>query len=278
MNKEVEMKNIPVSGYNDKPRGKRPSKKLLRSLRISILTVCASIFLLTLLLMILPLFRVQSVRVEGNDYYSSQVIMDLSGIREGDELLAVDAQKAANAIYSTGYFSSVSVSGKFPGVVCINVTEKSNLMYTEYNGNYLSLDGDFRVLEISDTADTFAGLLYVELPDFAAPSVGYCLSFYNAELNMDYVNQLADSLRENGLLDYVTVADCSRKYNVSFVLNNTLRLEVGKVADMDAKLALAERILQEKQADGASYVTMDVSNLKKSTYRVLSADEFFAQG
>jgi cell division septal protein FtsQ len=228
--------------------------------------------------MILPLFRVQSIRVEGNDYYSAQVILDLSGIHEGDELLAVDAQKAANDIYATGYFSSVSVSGKFPGVVCINVTEKTNLMYTEYNGNYLSLDGDFRVLEISDTSDRFAGLLYVELPDFATPTVGNCLCFDNSDVNMEYVNQLADALRENGLLDYVTVADCSQKYNVSFVLNNTLRLEVGKVADMDAKLALAERILQEKQADGSSYVTLDVSNLKKSTYRILSADEFFALG
>ena len=278
MNKEVEMKNIPSAVYSDKPHSKRPSKKLLRALRISMVTVGASIFVLTLLLMILPLFRVQSIRVEGNDFYSARDISELSGIHEGDELLAVDAQKAADAIYATGYFSSVSVSGKFPGTVCINVTEKSNLMYTEYNGQYLSLDGSFCVLEISDTPDAFAGLLQVELPQFASPTVGSRLCFYNRDVNMDYVNQLADSLRENGLLEFVTVADCSQKYNVSFVLNNTRPMEVGKVADMDAKLRLAARILEEKQANGSDYVTLDVSHLQKSTSRVLSADEFFAMG
>jgi hypothetical protein len=277
MNKEVEMKNIPSAVYSDKPRAKKADKKLLRALQIAIATVCASIFVLTMLLMILPLFRVQSIQVEGNGFYSVKTIMELSGIHEGDELLAVDAQKAADAIYATGYFSSVSVSGKFPGIVCINVTEKSNLMYTEYNGQYLSLDGSFCVLEISDTSEAFAGLFCVELPQFAAPVVGSKLCFYN-DVNMDYVNLLADSLQENGLIDYVTVADCSQKYNVSFVLNNTLRMEVGKVADMNAKLRLAERILQEKAADGSNYVTLDVSNLQKSTYRVLSADEFMALG
>ena len=70
--------------------------------------------------------------------------------------------------------------------------------------------------------------------------------------------------------------DCSKKYDVSLVLNDTLRLEVGKVSDIDAKLQLANRIVEEKQESNAAYVTINVSDMQKSTYRVLGGEEFAA--
>ena len=61
-------------------------------------------------------------------------------------------------------------------------------------------------------------------------------------------------------------------------LGGTLRLTLGKVSDLDEKLALAEQILSERRTEGVQYVALDVSNLHKSTYRVLSEADFMANG
>ncbi|MBQ9131088.1 MAG: FtsQ-type POTRA domain-containing protein [Clostridia bacterium] len=281
MNKEKEMHTVMEDGNGARVRRKKPNGLLVRLLRGAILAVGGVILLLSLLLVILPLFRVQKIYVEGNSYYTTEEILELSGIRVGDELLAVNGQAAADAIYGTGYFSDVTVSGRFPGTVRITVKEKTNVMYTEYRGNYYSFDESFTVLEASKDPEAFRGLLRVNLPEVAHLCVGapilFATNLFDGDaMNMDYIHALADSLDKNGLLPYVTSVDCSQKYNVSFVLNDTFRLQVGKVSDMDAKLQLADRILAEKQSNGAAYVTLDVSNLQKSTYRVLDAEEFMA--
>lgn len=281
MNKEKEMRTVMEDANGERVKRRKPDPTVLRLLRGAILAVGGVILLLSLLLVILPLFRVQKIYVEGNSYCSTEEILEQSGIRVGDELFAIDGQKAADAIYGTGYFSDVSVSGRFPGTVRITVVEKTNVMYTEYRGSYYSFDESFTVIEAAEDPAEFQGLLRVTLPEIAHLSVGNPILF-SANLfdedavNMDYIHTLAESLEENGLLPYVTSMDCSRKYDVSFVLNDSFRLQVGKVSDMDAKLQLADRILAQKQGDGAAYVTLDVSNLQKSTYRVLSAEEFGA--
>jgi len=266
-------------------RGKRrkSNEGLLRVLRCAMAAIGCTVLVLGLLLVILPLFRVQKIYVEGNSYCSTEEILQLSGIQVGDELFAVDAGKAANAIHRQldSYLETVNVAGRFPGTVVITVVEEKNLMFTEFDGAYYSFNTNFTVLDRAESADAFAGLLFVKLPEVTHMAVGNRILFANnlfdeEVMNTDYIATLVNSLDRNGLLPYVTSLDCARKYNVSFVLNDTLRLEVGKVSDMDAKLQLASRIMEEKQTNGAAYVTLDVSNLQKSTYRVLDAEEFMA--
>lgn len=257
-------------------RQKRPAESKLRVLRGAMVAVGGMILVMGLLLTILPLFRISKIVVEGNSYYSADEILSYAGISEGDEWLAIDGQKVADAIRSKGeYINRVTVSGEFPLVVRISIVEK-NVMYTVHNGTYYAFDDTFTVLASSKNEKDFSSFLYVELPSIRGIEVGYAILFEQENMDMSYISILRNTLSENGLLAHTTKLDCAKKYNVSVELGGTLRLTLGKVSDLTAKLNLAERILEERKTDGACYISLDVSDMQKSTYRIMSEADFLA--
>ena len=259
-------------------RQKRPAESKLRVLRGAMVAICGMILVMGLLLTILPLFRISGIIIEGNSYYSTEEILAYAGIAEGDEWLAIDGQKIADAIRSKGrYIDRVTVSGEFPLVVRISIEEK-NVMYTAHNGSYYAFDDTFTVLASSKNEKDFSSFLYVELPEIRGIEVGYAILFERADMDMGYISVLRNTLSENGLLAHTTKLDCSKKYNVSAELGGTLRLTLGKVSDLTAKLTLAEKILEERKTEGTCYISLDVSDMQKSTYRIMSEADFLANG
>lgn len=260
-------------------RRNRPAESKLRALRTAMVALCGAILILGVLLTVLPLFRVREIIVEGNTYYTEEQILRYAGVSKGDEWFAIDGQAVANDVYhgGGGKFDRVTVSGEFPFVLRITVVEKQ-VMYTRHNGTYYAFDDAFTVLAASARSEDFAQFLYVELPEISAIEVGYEILFANTEMDMSYILELRESLEKNGLLAHVTKLDCEKKYGVSVELGGTLRLTLGKVSDLDEKLALAEQILSERRTESVQYVALDVSNLHKSTYRVLSEADFMANG
>ncbi|MBO5295219.1 MAG: FtsQ-type POTRA domain-containing protein [Clostridia bacterium] len=260
--------------HNQNPLNrKRPDPALLRTLRGVMLTVGAIILLAGLLLLILPMFRVNTIKVEGNGIYSAEEIVEASGILEGQELLTVNTKDASHRIYEKcHHVESVKILCT-PFSVKIEVKEFDHVMYTEFNGKYISLNRDFRVLEESESADAFAGFLYVELPEIAAITVGSPIRFENADADLSYVNQLIDELDQSGTLASVTSLDVSQKYGVSYVMDSACRVELGRVGETDVKLMLVGEILAKKGGVGTTLSVIDVSDPQKPTYRQLSSSE-----
>ncbi len=261
-------------------RRNRPAESKLRVLRTAMVALCGAILILGVLLTVLPLFRVRAIVVEGNTHHSVGEIVRYAGVSKGDEWLAIDGREVANNVRNGagGYIDRVTVSGNFfSGVLRITVVEKQ-AMYTRHNGTYYAFDEAFNVIAASRNGKDFAQLLYVELPEISAIEVGYEILFANAEMDMSYIAELRASLEKHGLLAHATKLDCEKKYGVSVELGGTLRLTLGKVSDLDEKLALAEQILSERRTEGVQYVALDVSDLHKSTYRVLSEADFLANG
>ena len=85
MNKQNEMHTVMEESNGERVRRKKPNPTVLRLLRGAILAVGGVILLLSLLLVILPLFRVQKIYVEGNSYYSTEEILELSKNKAGKE-------------------------------------------------------------------------------------------------------------------------------------------------------------------------------------------------
>lgn len=255
-------------------RQNRPAESKLRALRAAMVGICGVILLLGILLTVLPLFRVNKIVVDGNSYYTAEQIISFSGISEGDEWFSLNGNSVANAVRSGGeYIDRVMVSSEFFFVIRITVVEKK-MMYTEHEGTYYAFDDTFTVVRASEQAADFADFLYVELPEISGIREGYEIRFANAEMDMSYINELCSALSENGLLAHATRLNCEKKYGVSVELGGTLRLTLGSVKDVQEKLSLAEQILDERRTDGVQYVCLDVSDMQKSTYRVLSEADF----
>jgi cell division protein FtsQ len=253
-------------------RQKNPA--LQHFLQTCILAVGGMIVLVGLLLLVLPMLRVRQIQVKGNQLYSTEQIIEIAGIETGEELLMVDkAQMTDNIFRACQYVDEVSIGKYFPGIVCITVKEKQNVMVTEFNGKYYTVDREFCVLEELGEGADLSGLLQVTLPQISSLAVGGTLHFENGETDLSYITELIDALDAWGVLPSVTYLDFSKKFSVSYVMQDTCRVELGKVSDMTAKLTMVDEILTRRGGVDADCAVVDVSNLQKPTYRVISAGD-----
>ena len=118
-----------------------------------------------------------------------------------------------------------------------------------------------------------ASFLKVELPLVKSLAVGGGMTFENGETDLSYIGELIGELKAAGLLSRISEIDFSKKYSVSYILDHACRVELGGVSEIGAKLKMTEQILSLKGWASDVPAVVDVSNLKKPTYRVLSSAE-----
>lgn len=252
---------------------KRKNTAALRLLRATMALVGGVIAVAGLLLLILPMFRVKSIKVEGNTQYTAEEIIEASGIKVGDEIFAIGSKEEIRQriwAWDTNHYIDGVGMRRGLSTVTIVVTPPQNLMVTEFNGKYYMIDRGFRVLHESENKADFARLPEVELPVIGALAVGSTLTFENADADLSYITDLLDTLEKAEILDSVTALDVSSRFHLSYETENGCRVELGKAGELSSKLELVEVILDKRSATDA---VVDVSNVQKPTYRRLdSAD------
>lgn len=78
-----------------------------------------------------PVFKVQNFSITGTTHYSVFEIEKASDIAVGDNLLRVNAHKAAENIVSLPWLASAHVDRQFPNTVTIDVVERVAVLYNE---------------------------------------------------------------------------------------------------------------------------------------------------
>ena len=255
---------------------RKPDARALRALRFGMLASGAVIVVLALMMLILPMFKITNIVVEGNSYYDDAAVTEMAGIAVGDELFGWNMQEACNALIKAyPYASDIYISIQF-FTVKIEVVEKPTVMYTEYQDQYFSIDRDLRVLEIkTDGEEAFSPFLRVKLPTLEGIQVGQKLQFANIEMDLSYLTALLNVLDERNLLENVTYVDFSERFSLSFILSNSVRVEIGELKEMEKKLKLLEEELQQKPINHNIYEVVDVSNTSKAVRREIGAEKLF---
>ena len=257
------------------PRRRKPDPKVLRVLRLGMLASGAVIVVLALTMLILPMLKINKIVIEGNNYYDDAAVLEMAGIAEGDELFGWDMQAACDAIMAGyPYASDIYVSINF-FTVRIEIVEKPSVMYAAHQNQYFSFDRSLRVLEITNGEETFSPFLRVKLPTVASAQVGYSIQFDNGGADISYLTQLLDVLAERNLLADVTYVDFSERFSLSFVLSNSVRVEIGALKDMNLKLTLLDEELRQNPINHNIYAVIDVSNTSKPIYREIEAKNLF---
>lgn len=256
------------------PRRRRPNPALLRLLQRAMMVLAGMVVVIGILLLVLPTFRVQTISVEGVAYYTEEQIIKASGISIGQEILGIDTDEVYRSIWDACiYVDELSIELRMNSVTIV-VKERSNVLYTEFAGRYFSVDStDFRVLEQSYDESAFADFLKVELPQIESISMGKPINFENKSLNLSYVGELIEALDANGVIETVSFLDCSSKFNASYVMDQTCRVNLGRVDELGDKLRVVEGILEMKGDLGGMSAVVDVTNLRKPTFRLVGGSE-----
>lgn len=263
----------PQSAAQNAPvrRKRGADERLLAMLRIAVAALCAIIVIMGLVLVILPLFQVKTIEVEGAQYHSAEEIILASGIKIGDEVFAFDKNEVCTRIFdSCGNVKRIAIKRGLNWVK-ITVTEGQNLMYTEHDGRYYMLDDSFRAWAVSDNETDFAAYPRIDLPQIAGIEVGAEITFVSDDIS--YVEELIAYLDAVGSFSSLSAIDAAKKYDVSYVLRDSLRISLGRCEELAAKHSVVEKVLAERGSDADLWVVVDVSNLHKPTYRALTSSE-----
>ncbi len=259
------------------PQRRKPNQNALCILRFGMLVSGAIIAVLALVLILLPMIKINKIVVEGNNYYDDEYVIEKAGIAVGDELFGWNMQASCDAIMANyPYAENIYVSITFPFTVKIEIVERPGVMYAAHQNQYFSFDRTLRVLEIvTDGEEAFSPFLRVKLPAVLSVKKGSAIQFADVGADLSYLTQLLDVFAERNLLEKVTYVDVSERFSLSFVLSNSVRVEIGALKDMNIKLTLLQEELVKNPINHNMYAVIDVSNTSKAIYREIDAENLF---
>lgn len=244
--------------------------------KAKILLVCLAIALVLLLLYPLVRFAmsrlvISDVLVEGSGLYSVEELLEASELNVGGKLPVLAANTAEQQLLSKmPYISSCNISVKLPGTVIFEIEEECAEICACISGEYYALTSDLRVLERSDTKDSFKDLLYVELPFAERAIVGEKLTFPEGESG-DYIRNFLELLSASELKGRIGVVYFDEKFDIVASVDGKYRVLFGSPADMKLKIASVARIIDEnsEKCEGCGLIDVRVVDVAGVT---LNAD------
>lgn len=225
---------------------------------LSILIVAAAVVLACVVF-----FRVNSVTVEGNVRYTAEEIIEASGIRTGDNLVALSRSRVSAAICTQlPYVESVSIRKALPDGVVLKVTERVAAATVESAEGRWLISAQGKLLEKDNgsiQAMAITGLTA------AGPYPGGMIQVAEGEeATLRYVKELLTGLESMGWLGQCTLLDCSAA--TSMTLNYgiyQLKLPRG---EYDYYLRLTESALASGTIPEGVGGTLDLTVTKGKVY------------
>ncbi len=244
--------------------------------KAKILLVCLAIALVLLLLYPLVRFTlsrlvIAEVLVEGSDLYSAEELLEAGGLNIGGRLPILAASTAEEELLSKmPYVRSCNISVKLPSTVIIEIKDETASVCAEIAGEYYALSNDLRVLERSDSRDSFADLLYIELPFAERAVVGEQLVFPEGE-DGDYIMIFLELLSDSELAGRVGIVYFDKKFDIVASVDSKYRVLFGSPSDMNMKIAAVAKIIEENSEKCLTNGIIDVRVVDIATI-TLNAD------
>lgn len=231
---------------------------------------------LTVAVMLLgKLWKVTDITATEGSYYSSSAVVASLGVEAGDEMLGFDGfTKAKELKKSLPLMDKVKIRKHLNGSVTVSFTEVEKLYYTCHNQNYYIINAETReVLCVAGDATEArrVGAIYLGLPECTRVRVGEELTFinlpyapetdspelstyeletYEPERENAYVFEFVEIFMNSSVAERVVGMELGDRFDLWLVLRGGIRIRVGTMDELERKLTLADRSLQDKAASG----------------------------
>ena len=190
------------------------------------------------LLSVTLLFNIKNIVVKGDVDYTDEDIIRVSGIGYGDNLVRLDSKKASESILSSMIFiEKAEIDKQYPDTLVINVSRCIATADIEYDGGYLIVSANGKILDKSDTRSE--ELLLVQGFEPADETPGTYLKSIDSQKDGIFY-ELFDSIKSDN--DHEIVFDMGNSNDISY------------------KLDLAATVLNDLSGDKEGYMTMIGSN------------------
>ena len=253
-----------------------------RTATVILLSVTSAVLLGLIIFGIFNLRRVTGISVSGNEHYTDELIIELSGIKSGDKISDIHTANVEKSITSGApRIKSVHIDiGLFGGVSIKVVPEQPKYYMTLPTGEFFLISDEFRIIDSSMSSHEYEslGIMRISLPRIGSAVVGdYIVYKGDTEEEREKNRQRADDFLEKvyGLCgDYVTAVSFEDIYSgVYVVLGGKYKIVLGNMNDIEKKLTAALETVQahgeEKKCaviDAVNYGEIFYSSVDKIEY------------
>ena len=218
-----------------------------------VVVVVAAIFVMSVF------FRVEDIRVVGNQHYTAEEIIRAVDIEEGDNLFFFDRFAAVGRAFSKlPYIEAVTVERSLPNKVVITVEETTALAYLPLGEEKWTLDHNCKVLGKAAEGEE-ESLLPVVGMKAGTLMIGEIMETESGETDsVAYLAEVLDQIQARGMTDMVTSIDFSNTDSPEFDYGGKYTVVLGKHDKVEYKFGMFVTVLGMLK-DGDVGV-IDVSN------------------
>lgn len=214
-------------------------------------------------------FLLKNIVVSGNETYSDEYIVGLTGLQYGTHMLLCDLDAARTGIEQDPYLQVDAVDYIFPARVRIQVTERkevAGIIGLDYN---IIIDHNGYVLSMGGGTD-LSGLLQVTGVSMTGFQVGQRLGqtddFGTATL-VTMINKLEEYL----LIDDIASLDLTTPLAIVMYAKNGLKIHVGQPTDLAEKMLSLHKNLPQFVSAGINKGTLYLSARGGTVYSPTNA-------
>lgn len=205
-------------------------------------------------------FRVDTVEVEGNQRYSREEIVDITGIEQGDNMFLINKYEVIDRLLTElTYVDQVSIRRSLPATIQIRVTEctvaaavqdagngeqeEAGAPQEDAAGQWWLVSSSGKLLERTEGPGDY---LTVTGLSFAAPSEGTKLAVGSEQrLQLDALLQLLPSMEARGLLADTQSIDLSSASTVTLQYAGRLTVKMKLSSDFDYQMRVLSTVMEE---------------------------------
>lgn len=220
-------------------------------------------------------FKVKTVEVTGNSYYTSEQVSDASGVEQGDNLLALSKATVAGRICAElPYVREVQIRRSLPDKLVIAIQE-FDVCYAvrDTAGQYWLMTAAGGILE---QVDEKTASDYLQVTGFTVknPEVGKEFELQPAEgsdsaaeTQKEAVVTLLTLLEQSDIGDHVVSVDVPSSFDISFWYGDQYQVRLGTTEDLEYKLQYLAEVIRRLDSYATGEIDLTFTSENKAIFR-----------
>lgn len=230
---------------------------------ITICVIAALLVVMSVVVAVCSFMRISDFDVEGAHLYEDEEIIAASGINPDEKLYSVNRKKAKESIMrQCPYVSSVDIDAVFPNTLRINVECYTPVWYVEIEGDFYSLDADFRVLEETESEQKYIDWKVTKLvvPNIKAAVVGSTLTFGDTDVERDAAYAFIDLIKTTPFHSRLSLVDVENRFDINIGIDGVIDVYLGGSSGMQEKLRAVEKALLSPKLENCVSASIHASD------------------
>lgn len=245
---------------------KKSKKKKINKKIIGFISIIILIAIIIILALTAPIFNITDITVSGNNQISSNMIINLSGLKKGENIFKFNSN-VKQKIKENTYIETVNIKRKLPGTVMISVEERTVKYQINLINSYVYIDKNGYILENSAEKKDVPVIVGLSIKEDEMMNEKR-LKTEDLE-KMNDIIKIIDAAKAINIDNLITEINTEDKDNyVLYLESKSKKINIGDTSNLTNKMLYVQKILENEEGrSGTAFVNGDLSTGFKPYFR-----------